>query len=220
MPFYKDFNDIQAKILLWKYDESDVFDEKLLVNKGDAEKVKHYHPKKKLEYLMIRQMLHQVLPNHQIKYRTIGQPYLFPKDAFISISHSFPYASLAVSDQRIGIDIEKINPKILRIKHKFIHNNEEKWIFDKINEAELLTVVWAIKEALYKLHPSKYWSLKKHYEVSPFTLSDDMKVKCRVFDADFEDVYEAKVFRIDDYFYVIIEENHQLNYQIPTTSLF
>jgi 4'-phosphopantetheinyl transferase EntD len=214
MSIYKEIKDNQAHVLIWKYQEEDVLEEKLLICSEDLGKVENYHPKKKKEYLMIRQMLKNNLPDHKILYKTIGQPYLFPKDFFISISHSFPFASLAISTKRIGIDLEKINPKILRIKHKFIHPNEEKWVFDQENEVELLTIIWAVKEALYKLHPSKYWSLKKHYEVMEFQINNLDKISCRVFDENFEDNYVAQVFLLEDYYYAIIEENQVINYKI------
>ena len=214
MPLYKDYNDTLSQILIWKYHESDVFDEKLLISSEEYEKVQRYHSNKKLEYLMIRQMLHQILPKHQIHYRTHGQPFLYPKDAYLSISHSFPYVSLAVSSKRIGIDLEKTNPKILKIKHKFIHPTEEPWVFNQDNEIEILTIIWTIKEALYKLHPSKYWSLKKHYEVEKFSLTALSTIHCKVFDANFQDEYTARIDCIDGYYYAIIEENHLLNYQI------
>ncbi|MDO5615083.1 MAG: 4'-phosphopantetheinyl transferase superfamily protein [Cruoricaptor ignavus] len=214
MPFYKDFTDKDATILFWKYDDADSFDFDALVEPENLEKVKNYHPKKLKEYLMIRQMLKMLMPNHKILYRTIGQPYLFPKDAFIAITHSFPFASLAVSKKRVGIDLERVMPKILRIKHKFLHPSEIAWTENE-NEVELLTIIWVIKESLYKLHPSKYWSLKKHYEVQPFDLKDLSQIKCRVFDEEFEDRYTARVTKIEDFYFAIIEENHKINYIIP-----
>ena len=88
------------------------------------------------------------------------------------------------------------------------------------NQTEVLVVIWAIKEALYKLHPSKYWSLKKHYEVEEFDLNSLSQISCRVFDADFEDVYQADVFKLENYYYAIIEENHQLNFKMGKDVLF
>lgn len=215
MPFYKDFSDENASILFWKYEDEDVFDEKKLIESEDFEKVTNYHPKKLKEYLMIREMLKMQLPEHKILYRTEGQPYLFPKDYFISITHSFPFASIAISKKRVGIDIEKAMPKILKIKHKFLHNSEISWT-STAHEVEFLTIIWVIKEALYKLHPSKFWSLKNHYEVQPFSLEDLSAVKCRVFDENFEDQYIARISKIEDFYFAVIEENHTLNYQIPS----
>ncbi len=213
MPFYRDLSTEDSSILFWKFEEGDDLPESL-IGKADSEKILHYHPKKLLEYLMIRKLLHQIKPDHQIRYKNAGQPYLFPTDAYISVSHSFPFGVLAVSKKRVGIDMEKIVPKIQRVKHKFLHETEVSWTQTE-RETEMLTVIWAIKEALYKLHPCKYWSLKKFYEVAPFDLDDLSQVKCRVFDENFEDCYTAEVSRIENYFFAVIEENHQINYNIP-----
>ena len=219
MPFYRDFTDNNASILFWKYDENDSFDHSVLIEPENLDRVKNYHPKKIAEYLMIRQMLKNQLPEHKILYKSIGQPYLFPKDFFISITHSYPFASLAISKKRVGIDIEKIMPKILRVKHKFLHPTEIPWTLNE-DEVDFLTVIWVIKEALYKLHPSKYWSLKNHYEVEQFQLDDLSAINCRVFDDNFEDCYIAKVSRIEDYYFAVIEENHQINYKITAVNPF
>lgn len=215
MPFNHDYSDENAVILFWKYSEEDNFDADELVEPENLEKVKDYHPKKLIEHLMIRKMLKMVLPDHKILYKTIGQPYLFPKDAFISITHSFPFASLAISKNRVGIDLEKIMPKILRIKHKFLHKTEIPWTLNE-DEVELITIIWVIKEALYKLHPSKYWSLSKYYEVEQFQLDDLSSIKCRVFGENFEDRYVAKVVRIEEFYFAIVEETHQINFDIST----
>ncbi len=219
MPFYQDFTTHDSQILFWKYHDSDAFELVNLLGLETQEQVENYHPKKRKEYLMVRQMLKQSLPNHQILYKSIGQPYLDPKEAFISITHSFPFAALAISQRRVGIDIEKIMPKIRRIEHKFLHESEISWTR---NEAQIdyLTVIWVIKEALYKLHPSKYWSLKKHYRVAPFSLDNLTHLPCEVFDTHFKDSYSARVEKIEDYYFAIIEEHHTLNFPLQPGALF
>ncbi len=212
MPFYRDFITPETSVLFWKYEENDDLPESL-IGEADSEKILNYHPKKLLEYLMIRKLLRQIKPNHQIKYKKAGQPFLFPADSYISVSHSFPFGVLAVSSKRVGIDMEKIVPKIVRVKHKFLNERELEWTNTQ-DETELLTVIWAVKEALYKLHPCKYWSLKKYYEVEPFDLDDLSGLKCRVFDDSFEDCYEANVIQIENYYFALIEENHDINYRI------
>ncbi len=219
MPFYQDLTDDNASILFWKYNEEDVFDHQAFIEPENFAKVEHYHPKKLIEYLMIRQMLKMLKPDHKILYKTIGQPYLFPKDAFISISHSYPFAALAISQKRVGIDMERIQPKIVRVKHKFLNDAELSWT-ETEDEVELLTVIWAVKEALYKLHLSKLWSLKKHYQVDEFSLDQLSNLKCRVFDHDFEDCYTARVIKMEDYYFAVVEEDHMLNYKILPSSPF
>lgn len=215
MSFQQNFNFQDATILFWRFDEDDDLNHAELIQPEDLQKVANYHPKKLAEYLMIRKLLKMELPDHKILYKTIGQPYLEPSDFFVSITHSFPWAALAISKKRVGIDLEKVVPKIIRIKNKFLHESELSWT-ENDDEAKFLTVIWAVKEALYKLHPSKYWSLKKHYRVEPFSLDDLENIKCFVFDDDFEDCYSAKVIAVDDYYFAIIKEDHTLNYNIKT----
>ncbi|MHA6697589.1 4'-phosphopantetheinyl transferase family protein [Chryseobacterium sp. A321] len=218
MPFYQDFTTENAQILFWKYESTDTFDLPNLLGRETQQQVENYHPKKRLEYLMVRQMLKLNRPGHRILYKSIGQPYLDPKDAFVSITHSFPFAALAISQRRVGIDIEQIMPKIKRIEHKFLHDSEISWTRGEF-QVEFLTVIWVIKEALYKLHPSKYWSLKKYYRVEPFSLEDLSKVRCEVFDTHFKDSYIARVQKIEDYYFAIIEEHHELNFPLKANAL-
>ena len=210
MPFYHDYSDENAVILYWKYGEEDNFNVDELIEPENLERAKDYHPKKLIEHLMVRQMLKMLLPDHKIMYKTIGEPYLWPNTAQISITHSFPFASLAVSKNRVGIDLEKVNSKILRIKQKFLHESEHVWTQDKENEVELLTIIWVIKESLYKVHPSKYWSLKDHYQIDPFNMEDLSEIKCRVFDDFFSHDFTAKVFKIEEFYFAIVEETRDV----------
>lgn len=201
MPFYKEEKYTDTTLLFWKYSKKDIFDIQQLTQKEDLEKIKNYPPKKLQEYLMIRQMLHDKLPNHKILYKDNGEPFLSPHDAEISITHSFPFAVLAISKEKIGIDLEKINPKIEKIKHKFLHQNELQWAKD----LEQLTIIWTIKEALYKLHHAKYWALYKHYEVQPFSLNDN-EIHCSVLDNDNRENFLATISKIENYFFCRVEK--------------
>lgn len=204
MPLYRDFSDDKAKILVWKYDESDDLRLENLLEVENLEKVKDYHPKKLLEVLMVRRLLKELKPNSKILYNE-REPFLDTKDAQISITHSYPYAGIAISDGKIGIDMEKFNPKILRVKDKFTFENERDFI-PVGKEETYLTIIWSVKESMYKLHHSKFWSLKKHYEVRPFTLEHLDSIQCRVHDETISDELKARVKFFDDYCFTIVEE--------------
>lgn len=203
MPLYRDFSDDHAKILLWKFDEKESLNPDELIELENIDRVKDYHPTKLKEVLLIRKILKSILPTHKILYddRT---PYLSPNDFEISVTHSFPYAALAISKQKVGIDIEPFNPKIKRIQHKFLYDDESGFI-DENKEIEYLTVIWSIKESLYKIHHSNYWSLKKHYEVKPFHLGQKEKIKCRVHDDSVSDLFEARAEFFENYCLTIVD---------------
>lgn len=203
MPLYKDLSDDIAQILIWEFDENEELDSDLLLEPENQAKILGYHPNKISEFLMVRKMLKVLLPNHKILYRENGEPYLFPQDFHISISHSYPLAALAISKKKVGIDLEKRKEKIKKIRHKFILH-EDAYI-DNSEEVDFLTAIWCVKEALYKIHHSKHWSLKKHYDVLPFELKEEFTVKSRVYDLENEDFYTAKINFFDNYCFAVVD---------------
>ena len=203
MPLYKDLSDDVTKILIWEFDENEELDSDLLLEPENQAKILGYHPNKIAEVLMVRKMLKTILPDHKILYRENGEPYLFPQDHHISISHSYPLAALTISKKRVGIDLEKRKEKIKNIRHKFILH-EDAYI-DNSEEVDFLTAIWCVKEALYKIHHSKHWSLKKHYDVLPFELQKEFTVKSRVYDLENEDFYTAKINFFDNYCFAVVD---------------
>ncbi len=204
MPLYKDFSEGDSKILIWRYEETDVLNPDELLEAENLEKIKSYHPKKLTEMLMVRKMLKSILPNHKILYKDNGEPFLEPRDFEISITHSFPCAALAISKRKIGIDLELMKEKIKLIRNKFILHENAFITEDK--EVEYLTIIWSIKEALYKIHHSKYWSLKKHYDIQSFEISDNFMVKARVYDEVFEDIFSVSVKKVDSFYFSVVVE--------------
>ncbi|MCL1674808.1 4'-phosphopantetheinyl transferase family protein [Elizabethkingia meningoseptica] len=205
MPLYQNFSDESATVWVWKHDEDEELNPDILLEPENYEKVTHYHPKKVAEVLMVRKMLKQLLPEHKILYKENGEPYLEPADKEISISHSFPLAAIAISDKKVGIDLERIKDKIVKIRHKFtLHESS---FIEASEEKEYLTAIWCVKESLYKLHHSKFWSLKKNYEVETFHLQDLENVRCKVYDDTFSDYFWAQLKRFDDFFFSIVVES-------------
>ncbi len=203
MPLYQDFSNIKAQILLWKYDEGEELDAEALLEPENFDRISEYHPKKLLETLMVRKILKERLPEHKILYEN-RRPFLVPHDYEISITNSFPFAALAISKYKIGIDVERFNPKMLRLKDKFTYP-EERTFIPEAEEIEYLTIIWSVKESLYKLHHSKHWSLKKHYEVLPFNRENLHSVRCRVYDDQSSDEFFARVEFFEDYVFTIVD---------------
>lgn len=195
MPFFKEFSHHHSRIFVWRFDENDALPPDL-IEPENFSRFENYKEKKLSEVLMVRQLLQKFLPGEKIFYQN-DEPFLQSRKFQISISHSFPFAAVAFSERKIGIDLESFKPKIIRVKDKFIQPEEQHFIPEN-QSVEYLTVVWSVKESLYKMHHSKYWSLKKHYEVRPFAFSGEMQISCRVHDADFSDEYSAKVWVFDN----------------------
>ncbi|PSR05126.1 MAG: 4'-phosphopantetheinyl transferase [Bacteroidetes bacterium SW_10_40_5] len=101
-----------------------------------------------------------------------GKPHLMNFDYELSISHSFDYAAVIISKQKVGIDIEYIKPKIELIAHKFMSDQE----LDTIHEEDRIKkmfVHWSGKESLYKLHGKKDMVLKENILLEPFQYKEE-----------------------------------------------
>ena len=206
MPIFKEIISEQTQILIWKYSDEEEFSADLISDEKEFENLKQKSPKRLIEKQMVRHMLRKILPNHKIRYHENGQPYLEPFDKFVSVSHSFPYAVLAISKKKIGVDIEQVKDRIDKIKLKFLHLNEIDWLSRAESGIEHLTAIWCIKEALFKIHSSKQWSFKEFYVVDEFLLDQFSKIKCKVFDKDKEDKFLAYLEKIENYYLAITEE--------------
>ncbi|WP_257668905.1 4'-phosphopantetheinyl transferase family protein [Parapedobacter tibetensis] len=101
-----------------------------------------------------------------------GKPYLANFPQRISLTHSFDYAAVMMSDNgEVGIDLELVKPKILRIADKFMKDEELKSIGDP-NKIEQLYACWCAKEAVYKLQGNKGVSFKDNMTILPFDFQD------------------------------------------------
>jgi hypothetical protein len=90
----------------------------------------------------------------------------------ISITHSFDYAAILIAKQgELGIDLEKIDPRIARIKTKFMNENELLFAGEP-DQIKMQTLIWSTKETLYKLYSNKEVDFKQNLHILPFNLSN------------------------------------------------
>jgi 4'-phosphopantetheinyl transferase len=102
-----------------------------------------------------------------IAYDDKGKPYLSEDSRHISISHSHDKLAIIVNEhESTGIDIELIRDKVLKIKHKFLSQNE---LAEANDDVEKLLIYWAAKETLYKIYGLKEVDFIEHLFVKPFT---------------------------------------------------
>ncbi len=119
------------------------------------------------EWLATRTLIRQLLPDNEqmeIIYDAYGKPSLDQNSRQLSITHSSHFAAVILHPhQNLGIDIEPIHPRILRMKHKFISEKEAAQI--EGDELFLLTLYWSAKESLYKLYGKKELRFKENLQI-------------------------------------------------------
>jgi phosphopantetheinyl transferase len=151
-----------AKIGVWHITESEDFFLEFVFPQKEIN-----HPYKRLQHLAGRYLLKKISPDFPldlIKVNASGKPYLENEICHFSISHSGDYVAVIISETvNVGIDIEKANQKIEKIKNKF-SSIQELELFDNhaIDLIDSLTMIWSIKEALYKWYGVSMIDFKKH----------------------------------------------------------
>ncbi|WP_047549941.1 4'-phosphopantetheinyl transferase family protein [Psychroserpens sp. Hel_I_66] len=123
-------------------------------------------------FLSVRHLLRSFgYTDQDLYYDDNGKPHL--KDGkHISITHSFTFSGVIISSSEIGIDIEKQRDKIAIIAKKFV-DYEFNYLSETDEEyVKKLTVIWGIKESLYKLFATPGMLFREHFLVIPFMLED------------------------------------------------
>jgi phosphopantetheinyl transferase len=124
-----------------------------VLDAGEKIKVQGFGSKKrKREFIAVRILMQEIFGGSTILYSNIGSPYL-KNGNYISISHANNVVGIAISESKVGLDLEPVNDKVHRVKHKFLsHTEKEK--FNTTNTLDLIRI-WSAKEALYKLSGEK-----------------------------------------------------------------
>ncbi len=169
MPFLKEIiPKTNIRILIWEIDEklSELKASFLLTEDQKSELDRRKPISNKKQYLASRKLIKMAQLNDL--NNTFYESLCLDKNICYSISHTAKYAVLAVSNQRIGVDIEFLHPKILNIKSKFINVKENH--FMKSDNIKLITKLWTSKEAIFKCIYENKLSLKKNIVVEKFDI--------------------------------------------------
>tara|TARA_B100000795_G_scaffold123450_1_gene92008 strand:- start:47173 stop:47850 length:678 start_codon:yes stop_codon:yes gene_type:complete len=183
MPLYKTITfNANTKLLIWKIEESfDVLCEGIELTDHCQDRV--HGMKSDLHrrgFMSIRHLLAKFgYTDFDLFYDENGKPHL-TDGKHISITHSYTFAAIIISDVEVGIDIEKQRTKILKIAHKFTPVEEYSTLANEDAIVRKLTIVWGTKEAVYKSFAHPGISFIEHIFVEDFRL-DDQSTSAKVY---------------------------------------
>ncbi len=207
MPLYKTIKpNAETIVFVWKIEESyqELF-KNISLNQRSLDRINNM--KSELHqrgFLSVRYLLKTAgYTDFDLYYNGFGKPLL--KDGkHISITHSYNFSAIIISDHEAGIDIEKNREKIVNIQDKFVNTE-----YDSLSDEDLvkqLTVVWGAKESMYKIYPHGGLSFKNHIAINPFLFAE-RKSEGRV---QFEDWYRKYTIYFD-----FFKEGFTLVYALP-----
>ena len=206
MPLYKKFNIVEnAQVLIWQITESfeDLFDEVYLkdislVRVNNMKALSHQKG-----FLSIRKLLQEVgYSDEDLFYDETGKPNLVD-GKLISITHSFEFSAIIISEKIAGIDLEMQREKIITIAEKFMDTEFD--FLPKEKELDFIqksTVIWGVKEAVFKIENQVGISFKDHISVFPFEMADGKTSAILTFESQVKE-YSIQFEIVENYIVVI-----------------
>lgn len=149
--FYQQNINATTRLAVWKIEETEEFFSGTIPLQRTIA-----HPHKRLQHLAGRYLLRFLFPD--FPYETIAiaktnKPYLLNEAYHFSISHCGDYAAAIVSStSRVGIDVELVTDRVVKIAKKFLHEEEQKMfnLQSSMFNIQQLTLLWSCKEAMFK----------------------------------------------------------------------
>jgi len=127
-------------------------------------------------FLSVRRLLMQAgYSDFDLCYDEFGKPHL-NDGKHISISHSHDFSVIVLSDVNIGADLEILKDKTLKLAPRFMDVSHLKNLSPE-DELIKATVVWGIKEAVFKIKNEIGISFKDHIFENDFRIANK---KCTV----------------------------------------
>lgn len=207
MPFFKSIKiKPNTNLYLWKITESyDWFCENVKLKEISflrLESMKSESHRK--GFLAVRMLLQEIgYSDYDLFYDDFGKPHL-QDGKHISISHSNDFSAVVISNEILGLDIEQLKEKTLKIAPRFmqIHHLEGLSFEEKLKKS---TVVWGIKEAIFKIKNEKGISFPEHIFEKPFDLNDKKAIGILQFNGK-EEFFNAHFNQIENYIFVCVFE--------------
>jgi 4'-phosphopantetheinyl transferase len=176
MPLYRKLEVGRSKIALWKIEEDLAFFQSSFANSPDIP-----DKNQRLQWYASRYLVSNVLgPKAIIIKDESGKPVLRNSKLHLSISHTPAFAAVMMHPSApVGIDIEACTPKVVRIAHKFLREDEVQAIKPE-EQIDKLILYWSAKEALYKLYGKGGIEFKTQLLVEPFEMRSDGQLKATI----------------------------------------
>jgi len=174
-----------TQILVWKVTESfeELVDKVVLKEKTRLRLNAMKSELHQRAFLCVRMLIQELgINDFDLHYDQFGKPYL-NDHRHISITHSHNFASIIISEETVGIDMELQREKIIRIADKFVGAEFDYLAAQPIEEyVRKLTIIWGAKEAIFKIRNEKGISFKDHIQLASFSLDENQTQACLLFD--------------------------------------
>ena len=151
-------------------------------------------------FLTVRMLLqHLGYTDYDLTYDEAGKPHL-SDGKHISISHSHEFSCICISNKLMGIDLEKLKEKTLKIAPRFMEVKHLENLSTS-EQIEKSTVIWGVKESIFKIKNEKGISFPEHIFEAEFDLKEG---KCEAelhFNNQIEN-FQIQFYNVEAYIFV------------------
>jgi phosphopantetheinyl transferase len=157
-------------------------------------------------FLAVRMLLqHLGYTDYDLTYDEAGKPHL-KNNKHISISHSHEFSCICISDELMGIDLEKLKEKTLKIAPRFmeVKHLENLSVSEQMKKA---TVIWGVKESIFKIKNEKGISFPEHIFENEFCLFDG-KCSAELHFNNTIEKFKIHFYKVEDYIFVCAFPNN------------
>lgn len=149
MPVVEEIRTPEGILLIWETTE-EIGELEQLCNAHNIDTRNSFNLEARIKQFLVTSLLHDRLFNgSELQYMSTGKPIVNNGD-HISISHSGNMLVMMRSKTACGVDIERIHPRVEKVKHKFLADSE--LAVPENSGVFALTQLWTAKEAMFKVH--------------------------------------------------------------------
>ncbi len=199
--------DQKANLGIWELQESvNSLLSLASLNKTDAETFyKLRNENRKKQWLASRIILNKISGKNEfsVLYEKTGRPIISDGIHQISISHTSKYIAVIIAKSiKVGVDIERIHPRILKVSHKFVSHEEDHFLKSHENLEESLILIWSAKETLFKLNGQANMDFRTNIHINPFEIKNKGLVMGSIQKKPLLTEHQLYYQKIDDHFLV------------------
>ncbi|MHA7129001.1 4'-phosphopantetheinyl transferase family protein [Algoriphagus namhaensis] len=129
------------------------------------------HPKKRKEWITSRLAIYEALRSMNLPYPGFykdkhGKSQSMSGEGHVSLSHTEGMAAALYHQEKpVGLDLEPLREKVLRVGPRFLAREELEFLKDDVSH---YTMAWSAKESIFKCQGKRGVSFRENILLEPF----------------------------------------------------
>jgi phosphopantetheinyl transferase len=151
MPIAEKYDLADFGVLVWEITETEDFFQERISYRSSAKNASKVLQQMASRYVL--ELMHPSFPFSRVQQLESGKLVLQDSPIDFSLTHTAEFAAAIMSTNlKVGIDIEKIDSRVLKVDKKFLNPYELDWLatLDPDSRMKFTTLCWSIKETVFK----------------------------------------------------------------------